>query len=418
MKKIIILLFALAAISCTELGRIDQVDNSDYIPAQVTVKSVRSLSGGAVIRYALPEDVNLRGVRAEYERAGETVFTQVSKYVDSLKVDGFSDTESHEVLLYSVGKNNRLSAPVSVDVVPGLPPLKKVKMSLKETFGGIRLLMEGNVDNAALAITILQDSNLDDFGNEPSDMEWEEVFTYYTSGPEASFTRYGLDTQSRIYGVYARDRWLNYSDTVYFKLTPLEEESLPSSFWKEYYLPGDETEWLEGKYDFKRLWDGAWDSNTYSAGFSRGPRRKTYTIDMGYVASFSRMRMQPRTSTGNLGSGYVPWRWQIWGSMDPSPSGQFDDSWYLLGDFTQKKLSGLDQDGSLGTITAEDAEYFKNTNDYEFLQTDEILDPQRETHFIRLVLLDSVTSYFTEYEEEPNNILYVIGELMFWGKKQ
>lgn len=418
MKKIIIIAVTFLAFSCTETGRIDQVDTDDYVPAQVSVSSVKRVAGGAVIKYNLPDDVKLRAVRAEYSRSGENVFTQASKFVDTLKVDGFSDTLGHDVKLYSVGKNGRISEPVSVNVTPGLPTIRKVSLNLTETFGGIRLLMQGNEDHASLAMTILKDDNVEDFGKKPSEIEWEEVFTYYTSGENVAFTRYGLDTLKRIYGVCARDRWMNYSDTLYFLLAPYHEEQLENSFWKIYSLPGDETQCLEGKYQFSRFFDGRWDSNNYCAGFTKGLRHKMLTIDMGYTASLSRMRLQPRSTGQALTSAFTAWRWQIWGSMNPNPDGSFDDSWYLLGNFTQYKPSGLAADGSFGTLTDEDTEYFLNNNDYEFLPSDEILDPQRKTRFIRFVTLDNYSTFFNKYDEEPTNIYYLIGELMMWGTKQ
>lgn len=421
MKQIAITAVLLSAqffLSCTELGRIDQTGLDDYVPEQVSVTSIRPFSGGAIIRFALPDDINLRGVRAEYQRAGETVFTQVSRYVDSVKIEGLATTNTQTVKLYSLGKNDALSSPVEVDITPGIPSIQKVKLALFETFGGVRLVMEGNEDRAPLAITILKDTHLDDFGKDPSQMEWEEVFTYYSSGEEASFTRYGLDPQTVIYGVCARDRWLTYSDTLYFQLTPFEENELPNSGWKTYYLPGDETVCLEGKYPFVNMWDGSAADNAQTAGFTRGPRRKTFTIDMGYTAAFSRMRMQPRMRSQHVNSEFTPWHWQIWGSMNPNPDGSFDDSWYLLGDFIQKKLSGLSPDGSMGPYTTEDDEFFINNNDYEFVQSEEILNPQRETRYIRLVLLDSSKSAFTQYDEEPTNVFYLVGELMFWGTKK
>lgn len=418
MKKILIITAAFMAFSCTEAGRIDQVDTADYVPQQISITSVKRVAGGAIIKYALPNDVNLRGVRAEYKRGAEDIFTQVSKYVDTIKVEGFSDTLEHAVNIYSVGKNGRMSEPVPVNLKPGLPAIQKINLTLTETFGGIRLVLEGNEDNANLAMTIIKDDNVDDFGKEPSEMEWEEVFTYYTNGEEEAFTRYGLDTTKRIYGICARDRWLNYSDTTYFLLAPYHEEELVNSLWRIYNLPGDETLCLEGKYQFSRLFDGRWDENTYCAGFTRGLRSKMLTIDMGYTASFSRMRMQPRGVSQDLSSAFTAWRWQIWGSMAPNPDGSLDDSWYLLGDFTQKKPSGFSPDGSIGVITEEDKEFFRNSNDYEFLQTDKILDPQRPTRFIRLVMVDSYNTFFKEFDEEPTNVYYLIGELLMWGQKK
>jgi hypothetical protein len=419
MKKLLISITVLMLVaSCTESGRIDQIDPADYVPQQVTITSVRRVAGGAIIKYALPDDINLRGVRAEYNRSGEDVYTQVSKYVDSLKVEGYSDTQTHTVQIYGIGKNGRKSAPLSLDITPGQPTIQKIRLSLSETFGGVRLIMQGNEDNESIAMTILKDDNVREFGMDPSEMTWDEVFTYYTNGQEVAFTRYGLDDTQRIYGICARDRWMNYSDTTYFLLTPYLEEELENSFWRIYNLPGDETDCLEGKYQFTRLFDGKWSDNNGCAGFTRGLRFKQLTIDMGYTATFSRMRLQPRGVNQSLSSGFTPWRWQIWGSMAPNPDGSMDDSWYLLGDFTQYKPSGLAADGSFGVLMDEDTEYFVNNNDYEFAQTDKILDPQRETRFIRLVMLDSYNTYFNEFDDEPTNVYYLIGELMMWGQKR
>lgn len=419
MKKIFIIAAAsFLVFSCAESGRIDQVDTEDYTPEQVVVSSVNRVSGGAIVKYRLPDDTKFRGVRAEYSRLGETIFTQSSKYVDSIKIEGLSDTLNHVVNLYSIGKNGRLSEPVPVTVRPGMPAIRKVSLNLSSTFGGVRLVMTGNEDHASLAMTILKDDNLDDFGKDPSEMKWEEVYTYYSNGEDFTTTRYGLDTLKRIYGVCARDRWLNYSDTTYFMLAPYHEEALENSFWKIFYLPGDETDCLEGKYLFPRLFDGKWDSNMYCAGFTRGLRRKMLTIDMGYTASFSRMRLQPRGTSHAMSSTFTVWKWQIWGSTNPNPDGSLDDSWYLLGDFTQYKPSGLAADGSIGVITEDDVAFFQNNNDYEFSESEEILDPQRPARFFRIVTLDSYTTFFNEFEEEPTNVYYLIGEIMMWGTKK
>ena len=418
MKKILMISAIILVCSCSEVGRIDQVDNADYVPQQVTISSVRRVAGGAIIKYSLPDDINLRGVRAEYNRSGEEVYTQVSKYVDSLKVEGFSDTLMHTVNIYGIGKNGKKSEPLSLEFKPGLSAIQKVSLKLSETFGGVRLIMEGNEDKESIAMTIIKDDVVDDFGKDPSEMSWDEVFTYYTNGEEVAFTRYGLDTTKRIFGIYARDRWLNYSDTTYFLLAPYQETQLDRTYWRIYNLPGDETTTLEGKYPFTGLFDNAWSGSQNCAGFTRGLRYKKLTIDMGYTASFSRMRLQPRESSQNLTSSFTPWRWQIWGSLAPNPNGSLDDSWYLLGDFTQYKPSGFAADGSIGEIQEVDKQYFLYNNDYEFVQTDEILNPQRETRFIRLVMLDSYQTFFGEFDEEPTNIYYVIGELTVWGQKK
>ena len=87
---------AILAVACSsELGsRVDQHANVD-IPVPITVKSVQSIAGGAIIKVTIPDDPNLKGVVAEYERGGKLVNTKISRYVDSLTVEGYADTKSH-----------------------------------------------------------------------------------------------------------------------------------------------------------------------------------------------------------------------------------------------------------------------------------------------------------------------------------
>lgn len=90
MKKIsVICAFAFALVSCSgELGgRIDQYAEVP-VPGPVSVKDIRSIPGGGVIKVTIPDDENLKGIVAEYERNGELVNTKISRYVDSLTVEG------------------------------------------------------------------------------------------------------------------------------------------------------------------------------------------------------------------------------------------------------------------------------------------------------------------------------------------
>lgn len=417
MKYIIKSLAAIAILalcSCGKMGRIDQPSGDDSIPSQVMIRSVRSISGGAIITYDLPDDVNVRGVRAEYVRNGEKCHVQASVFVDSLTVIGYSDTEPHEVNLYSIGWNDKLSDPIPVSIIPKLGVIKRISFSMSACFGGIRLAFSGNEDHDPLALTIIQDENLDDDGKMPSEMSWTDLYTYHTEAEKATFTRFGLPSTEKIYGVYAKDKWMNCSDTVYVKLAPMEEHELPNLNWKLYYLPGDETETFQDKYPFENLFDGSWADNAHTAAFAYGGPVKTLTIDMGYTASFSRMRFQPRATETKI-AGYVPYHWQIWGSMNPNPDGSFDDSWYLLGDFIFNKPSGLGPDGSFGTTTDEDFDAYMNRNDYEFSQSDMAPDPQRSCRYFRIKMLDNVGSYFTVYDTPPTTSYYVIGELLMWG---
>ena len=104
---------AMLAVACSsELGsRVDQHANVG-IPVPITVKSVQSIAGGAIIKVTIPDDPNLKGVVAEYERGGQVVNTKISRYVDSLTVEGYADTKEHIVKIYSFNVNEKRSKPV------------------------------------------------------------------------------------------------------------------------------------------------------------------------------------------------------------------------------------------------------------------------------------------------------------------
>ena len=75
--------------SCEELGRIDQIDESAPAPKAATVTSVESKPGGAIIRFTIPNDDNLMGVKAVFERNGETCESMAGiEKAHVIKVDG------------------------------------------------------------------------------------------------------------------------------------------------------------------------------------------------------------------------------------------------------------------------------------------------------------------------------------------
>ncbi len=94
MKKIAILLSIALIVSCGKDlgGRIDQRPDVP-VPGPITVKEVRPTAGGAVIKVNIPDDEYLKGVVAVYERNGAEVNAKISRYVDSLTIEGFNDTK-------------------------------------------------------------------------------------------------------------------------------------------------------------------------------------------------------------------------------------------------------------------------------------------------------------------------------------
>ena len=108
----------LLAFGCAEdnHGRLDQLDESLPAPQPVEVTKVKPISGGAVLWVKIPDDKNIKGVVASYTRGGVNVEAKVSRYVDSLKVEGYADTDEHEIEVCSFNVNEVKSKPVTVCV--------------------------------------------------------------------------------------------------------------------------------------------------------------------------------------------------------------------------------------------------------------------------------------------------------------
>src|SRR5690606_20252546 len=135
-----VLCMAISLNGCKEEGRLDYLDSNAPAPAQVTNVKVKSLPGEVLLTYDLPNDYNLSYVQAVYEiRPGLAREAKASVFSDTLKLDGFGDTSPYRVEIFSVGKNEKKSDPVVVEVTAETPPVKSVfeTISLMETFGGV-----------------------------------------------------------------------------------------------------------------------------------------------------------------------------------------------------------------------------------------------------------------------------------------
>lgn len=418
MKKII--LFLVVAVStfiyfgCSELGRIDQIDESAPAPAALKVVGITNTPGGAVIKVKVPNDKNLMGAMAVYTRNGEECKTKISKYVDTLAVEGFGNTEPRDIKVYSLGVNEKLSEPVVVTVNPLTPPVQAVKFDIAETFGGVVVKLEDNHSGADLAVGVLVDTILSDINLKPSEIKWADVTTFHTSAKSISLTRRNLAAETRIYGAFLRDRWDNHSDTIFKELTPIEEIELSKDTYTNGNLPTDYFTVAEGNesgYGIHRLWDGDLRGGFYATSHS-GPMPQWFTISLGYKASISRIQKWPRNDY-ELYSGTAPRTIEVYGSTNPNPDGSFDESWHLIGKFEQFKPSGYGEGREVGTITDEDKDYWYNKTEFELAPSEETPDPHQPVSYLRF----KVTSTFATYGTDASIGQIIIGEFTFWGQK-
>lgn len=409
MRKILyclILMIPLFYSGCKEQGRIDQTDDSAPAPEAVTVKEVTNKPGGAVIKYNIPNDNNLLGVKVVYSRNGNLSESKSSRYVDSLVVEGFGNTDPQEVKLYSVGVNGKLSAPVSVTINPLIPPVQAVKFDIESSFGGVIVSVQENFSNADLAVVLMADTS--------NTSKWLDIHTFHTKSTAIKLSRRGLDAKPQQFGAYLRDRWGNLSDTLYKTLTPVEEIKLPKTNFRNAALPTDFFAPAEGNnnYRLEQMWLGGEASNTaFYASTHSAPIPVWFTISLGQKMSISRFQKWPRANY-ELYSGVAPRVFQVWGSSNPNPNGSWDDSWHLLGEFEQFKPSGYGEGREVGPITAEDNDYWYNRTEFELVPTEKAPDPYQTVTHLRFKVLSTFGTYGTDATMSQ----VIICELTFWGQ--
>lgn len=343
LQYMIVFLFLFAAgWSCKKESRINYTDGNAPAPAPVTNVKVTVSPGAAILTYKLPSDPQLSYVKAVYEmQPGVFREAKASYYTDTLHLIGFGDTLVHKVQLFSIGKNEKASAPVELLVKPLRPPVLSTfsSITMSATFGGVQISFQNDAkDNLAIALM------LDSTGQNT----WTTVNTFYTGAPLGTYSVRGFDTTVKKFAVFVRDRWSNRSDTLIKSLKPVYEELIPKTTWSALRLPTDS--WLQAEgYRLEQLWDNNIRSIFASTNQSILPQ--WVTIDLGKKVVLSRL-VEHQQEADHFYAGSAVKKFEVWGSNDPSPDGSWEH-WELLGSFNSFKPSGL----PLGQTTEEDKNY-------------------------------------------------------------
>jgi hypothetical protein len=393
-KKYFVAVVLLSFFGCQKYENGVPINKNDQAPPPVSNVEVQNLPGGATISYKLPQSENLLYVMAEYSiHDSIRLNKKASYYNNSLTIEGFPDTKTYDVQLYAVSRGGKKSDPVTVKVKPLTPPVVSVFMSLvmKPTFGGVNVSFL-NESGADIKINVL---TTDSLGNlYPADI-------FYTQSKKGNFSTRGFAAEKRKFGVFVRDRWNNYSDTLFADITPFFEQKLNKTKFKGLPLPTDtyQPHLDDGLVD---LWDDVWD--VPNPVFHTKPNTgipQWFSFDMGVTARLSRFKFYhrlARSSGGTDGAYYAgdPEEFEIWGSNNPSADGSWDN-WILLGHFVSKKPSGS------ATPTSEDLQFAcVDGEDFEFPLD---IPPVRYLRFKTLKNWGGVTYVY-------------ISELTFWGSEQ
>ena len=335
------------------------------------VKNVKAINipGGAEISYDLPSSQNLLYVEAIVETPQGKVFNyKASSYNTKITVLGLPSSNEQVVNIYSVSKSGVKSAPTVVKINPLEPPYITAFKSInpKEDFGGIRILFE-NETKADLAFFV---------GYFEDDGTFIDYDAYYTALEGGKYAYRGLPTEERKFGFYVRDRWDNFSDTIFATLTPLYEEMLEKELFKAMNLPGDGPFYDPNQQSNIRmnfLWDTYYSQdwsdpyisgNTHYRHFATNKNiidePASFTFDLGQVAQLSRVRINHYYRYINRGAR----KYEIWGHATTPPIDGSWDTWTKLGEIEQVKPSNLP--GDTEQYGPGDAENWLSGDNFDF----------------------------------------------------
>lgn len=389
--KISILAICLIAMIACEQDEKGPMVKQGGMPSVLSNISVENLNGGANITYTLPDDPTLLYVMATYSlSSGVERTVKSSVFKNSLLLEGFSTTEEREITLYTVDRSENKSAPMKVKVNPLVSPLEFTftTLDVRGDFGGVTLSVFNETETDFVFYTMRKTETGD----------WIILDQYYSSAREINHSIRGLQAESQEFAFVIQDKWQNQSDTLFRTLTPLYEEELAKSLWRHYRLDNDIP--IMPASPVSNLWSGT--SSNYSVRVVDAPGLvlpNWITIDLGQTAVLGRMKMQAITSTTSnyqwLYSTGSPRLFEIWGSNDPTPDGNWD-SWTRLGEFESIKPSGL----PIGYKTAEDIAQGLAGEDYKFENYDTAY------RYIRFVLVQTWGGIPT----------LMMQELTFWGE--
>ncbi len=393
MKKYIISIafFIFFVYSCTE-EEIGQYPVDDVAPEMISNPVVTNVKGGASIKYDLPGDKDLLYVKAEYTLpSGQKKEALASAFVNEINIAGFAKSAKTMVSLISVDKSRNESAPVVVNIEPLDSPIYDVFASLHMTpsFGGMKVEWE-NPDKEDIVVGIV---------TKTEENTYTQLETFYTSVAEGSGAVRGLEPVETEFGVYVRDIYNNYTDTLFNVFVPWEEVELDKDNWRGLTLCPSFTLSQWGK-PIDCMWDGATTNTDFYYLNRTSDEPIFFTLDLGVSAKFSRFRFWARN--GFYFNLHHPKEFEVWGTNDLNVANGDPcswDGWELLMSGTSEKPSGPDV-MSQDDLSSEDLALAMSGEEFEF---------PLEVPVVRYIRFRTVRTW-----TDSNSSF--IAELSFWGQ--
>jgi len=358
--KLMIVPIVLVLFACEEYQHGPLATDSS-IPSVVENVVVTPISGGLSIDYDLPNDSDLLYVKAIYTNSkGEEAEVKTSAFNNNIEILGFADTSERTVKLYSVDRSKNNSEPVTITGSPLTPPVFVIQetMAITADFGGARFTWENEL-NTPITIELMTVNS--------TTGRLETMETVYTEQSAAKSSLRGYESVPRLFAAVIRDRYDNFSDTIYAPtpdqlVTPLFEERLDKTKFNKIVLENDDN-WDAWEGDYWNCFDDDTESIVHTQGDQ--PRPSIMTVDLGAVVTLSRFNVLQRSPINSRGFAFThgnPKTYTVYGSKElPGQDGNLDD-WILLAECESFKPSG----SPLGTNTDEDMDHFDAGDEFTF----------------------------------------------------
>lgn len=258
--SLMFVLWSLLCLSCANEDNLKEPVKHDSRPPTALTSSdisVRSISGGAVIKYSLPHEADIRAIEAQYTLTNGKQFTVRGSFLsDSIVVEGFIDTKPYDIRLYVVDNSENYSDPYVLSITPEKSPLSMIAESLSviPDFGGLQITWE-NESLSTVSMFMYRVEGIDTL----------LVDQYYSKTSAGLWTIRGENNVESEYLMQIRDRWNNHTDMFSYRLTPLFEKeldystfSIPSDYFVNIGDPGSMPKWWDKEKSVPNWGDIYW----------------------------------------------------------------------------------------------------------------------------------------------------------------
>ena len=381
--------------SCKEQP-VGQYPVDKIAPQSVANPVVQNTKGGAILTYDLPNEADLLLVKAVFTLPnGKQKVVETSAYTNSLVINGFAKSAKATVQLITVDKSRNESKPVNVEIEPLDSPIFDVFASTNiiAGFGGVKLTWS-NSDKTDIIVGVL---------SKDEEGKYKPLENFYTSVATGLGAVRGLNSEPTEFGVFVRDIYDNYTDTLFATLTPWSEQQLDKKLFKPMTLASYFTLSQYGSTNMAVLWDGVTtNTNTTTTMYyvnTTTAEKIFITFDLGVSAKLSRFKFWGRT--GYYFNLHHPKGIEIWGTNDPLVANGDRDSftgWNLLTSVTSTKPSGPEPLAD-NLLSTEDKALAAAGEEFEFPLEAPV------SRYIRFRCVRSWTDSKSMF----------LGELTFWG---